>query len=181
MKLEWVDQTIPNPHGPAVPISTSITGAETDTLTYLAGIHRRALEIGSAYGYSTIVLALAGDHVTAVDPHAWLPSWEVFDRNLHTYQVRGRVDVWRYGAETALPDMINLGRRYGLVFIDGDHEQAAVHRDVILARQLLLPGGILACHDWDEDTCPGVRAALEPLLGQPDSLVDTLAIYRGLA
>ena len=46
---------------------------------------------------------------------------------------------------------------------------------------LLRLGGVLACHDYDEDTCPGVRLALDDMLGPPHELVDTLAIYRGLA
>jgi len=42
--------------------------------------------------------------------------------------------------------------------------------------KLLREGGTLACHDYDEDTCPGVRQALD-LWKTPPKVVDTLAIY----
>lgn len=44
------------------------------------------------------------------------------------------------------------------VFIDGDHEAAAVARDLEAWARCLVPGGLLAGHDYNY---PGVRAALE--------------------
>jgi len=80
-----------------------------------------------------------------------------------------------------LPTLVDRGALFDLIFIDGDHAEAAVEHDVTWAVKLLAPGGVLACHDWDEDTCPGVRAALERVLGVPSELTDTLAVYEGLA
>jgi hypothetical protein len=55
---------------------------------------------------------------------------------------------------------------------------------VTWARKLLRPGGVLACHDLDEGTCPGVRAAINRIFGDPQSgdaprpLVDTLFVHQ---
>lgn len=177
MKLDW--RPVAPGDGPKV--STSLTDAEANMLRLLAA-GADVLEVGSAYGFSAIVMALAGAQVVAVDPHAWLNSHGTMTANIDAYQVRDNVDIRRGPSQTVLSALTAEGRMFDLIWIDGDHAQAAVERDVTLALPLLRPGsGVLACHDWDEDTCPGVRAALETKLGEPDELVDTLAIYRGLA
>ena len=168
MKLEW--RGVAPGDGPA--ISTSLTLAETDELRRLAK-DADVLEIGSAYGYSAIAMALAGGRVIAVDPHQWLDSWATMLANVEAYGVADRVTVWRMSSQTA---MSTLGTVFDLVWIDGDHEAAAVAHDVEWARKLLRPSGTLAVHDYGEATCPGVRQALDGWK-VPPRLVDTLAIY----
>jgi len=160
-------------------ISTSLTGDEAQALARLAP-GRDVLEVGSAFGFSACVMALAGAaHVTAVDPHAWLASYQAMNANLGRAGVADVVTVIRGHSPGALD---GLGP-FGLAFIDGDHDAASVTADVEAARKLLVPGGILACHDLGEDCCcPGVRQALEALFpGGPSEQVDTLAIYREVA
>lgn len=177
MLLPWRPVSIDG--GPE--ILTSVTEAETAVLRELAADAGEALEVGSAYGYSAIVMAKAGANVTAVDPHAGelAGSLPQMTGNLAAYGVADRVNVIVAPSQQALPTL-EFGI-FGLVFIDGDHREETVVHDVTWARKLLRPGGVLLCHDWDEGTCPGVRAALERLLGPPPELVDTLAIYEGLA
>jgi len=161
-------------------ILTSITEAETARLAELAAAAGEALEVGSAYGYSAVVMAKAGARVTAVDPHAGeLPgSLGVLMGNLQAYQVND-ITV-RVGRSQDILPTCPLAW-YGLVFIDGDHTEATVAHDVEWAIKLLRPGGVLCCHDYEEGTCPGVRAALDRLLGPPPELIDTLAVYKELA
>jgi predicted O-methyltransferase YrrM len=162
-------------------ILTSITLDETAVLAELAADAGNALDVGSAYGYSAVVLALAGAEVTTVDPHAGENpgTYQVLAGNLAAYGVADRVNVVVATSQQALPNL--EAATFGLVFVDGGHDEATVEHDVGWARKLLRPGGILAAHDWDEATCPGVRAALERVLGPPPRLVDTLAVYEGLA
>ena len=175
MHLPWHDA----PAGMASPlISTSITAAETNRLAELAR-DADVLEIGSAYGYSACVMALAGArHVTAVDPHSWLNSHEAMLSNLDACGVADLVTIVRDASPAALA---GLGP-FGLVFIDGDHGAEAVAADVAAARAALDEGGVLAVHDYLETCCcPGVRQALDILFpAGPDEHVDTLAIYREL-
>lgn len=178
MKLEWRPIALTD-HGP--PISTSLTEPETKKLRWLAA-GAYVLEIGSAYGYSAVAMALSDAHVTAVDPHAWLQSKETMETNLKAYEVEDKVTIIQSPSYVYLPSLLGSGTTFDLIWIDGDHEQAAVEQDVAMSLPLLRPGsGVLACHDWDELTCPGVRPGLEAKVGPPHELVDTLAIYRGLA
>lgn len=178
MQLVWQDRTL-TPDGP--PINTSITPAETAELQRLAK-GKRCLEVGAAYGYSAVTMALGGARwVTSVDPHQWLPSYQPFLANVAAYGVGDHIDAVVLSSFEVMPDLTAQGHTFDLVFVDGDHAEATVAHDAEWGRKLLAPGGVLACHDWDEVTCPGVRAALERLLGPPHRLVDTLAIYEGLA
>lgn len=176
MQLTWRD-VAPGP-GPA--ISTSLTAAETAELQRLAK-GKVVLEIGSAYGYSTVALALVASHVTAVDPHTGHGSYGQMMANLGVYGVAERVMPKVSRSQDVLPDLHSQGRRYDLVWIDGDHTAEGVEHDVTWAVKLLKPGGVIACHDYDEVTCPGVRTALDKLFGGPGDLTDTLAVYKGLA
>ncbi len=176
MHLPWRDMPVGDD---GLTVSTSLTEGETEELARLAA-GRDVLEIGSAYGYSAVTMALAGAvHVTAVDPHAWLGSHDAMLANLDKAGVADRVTMVRAASPGALD---GLGP-FGLVFIDGDHGAAAVMADVEAARKLLAPGGVLACHDLGEDCCcPGVRQALTALFpAGPDEIAGTLAIYRRLA
>jgi predicted O-methyltransferase YrrM len=177
MHLPWRGVT---PAVGAQLISTSLTVNEAAALADLA-TGRDVLEIGSAFGFSACVMALAGaKHVTAVDPHGWLNSYDAMVSNLDTAGVTDQVTVVRGQSPDVLAE---LGGPFGLVFIDGDHAAEAVTADVEAARKVLASGGVLACHDLGEDCCcPGVRAALEALFpAGPSELVDTLAIYREVA
>lgn len=173
VKLEWRD--VAPGDGPA--ISTSLTLAETDELRRLAA-DADVLEIGSAYGYSTVVLGLVARSVVAVDPHRALNSFGALLENLAAYGVTSRtvVEIKRGDSSAIMPQLLGEGRRFDLVWIDGDHEAATVAQDVRNALLLLRPGGTLVVHDYDEDTCPGVREALDAWK-VPPRLVDTLAIY----
>jgi len=176
MLLPWRPVSIDG--GPE--ILTSVTEAETAVLRELATGAGEALEVGSAYGYSAVVMAKAGAHVTAVDPHAGELSGSlgIMQGNLQAYQAN--TVMLRIGRSQEILPTCPLGW-FGLMFIDGDHTEATVVHDVGWARKLLRKDGVLACHDFDEGTCPGVRAALERLLGPPPELTDTLAVYRELA
>src|SRR5581483_5767799 len=157
-------------------IGTSLTDAEAAKLRELT-TGKRVLEIGSAYGFSAVTMALTAEHVTAVDPHCNLLP-EVFpnqDRgphagrdslaemqaNLKAYGVEDRVTIVQARSEDVLPWLREDEARFGLIFIDGDHSEAAVLHDARNALFLLEADGVLACHDYGEDSCPGVQAALD--------------------
>lgn len=171
MKLVW--RPIAPGDGPA--IDTSLTPAETDELRRLAK-DSDVLEIGSAYGFSAVAMALAGGRVEAIDPHAWLGSFDAMVANLAAYRVSDQVRIYRSDSWTVLPELGSEGRQFDLVWVDGDHEAHTVAHDVGWARKLLRPTGTLACHDYGEATCPGVQQALDAWK-PPPRLVDTLALY----
>ena len=171
MRLPW--REVAPGAGPT--ISTSLTEQETDELRRLAA-GCDVLEIGSAYGYSATAMALAGGRIVAVDPHEQLASYETMQANLGFYNVADRVDIRRGDSRAILPVLHDQGMAFDVIWIDGDHAAEMVTHDVEWARKLLRPTGTLACHDYDEDTCPGVRIALDAWK-VPPRLVDTLAVY----
>ena len=171
--LEW--RLVAPGDGPE--ISTSLTPAETDELRRLAK-GADVLEVGSAYGYSTVVLGLVARSMVAVDPHRELNSFGVLLENLAAYGVTTRcvVEMRRDDSRSVLPALAGEGRSFDLVWIDGDHQAHVVAQDVANALRLLKPTGTLAVHDYDEATCPGVREALDAWK-VPPRLVDTMAVY----
>lgn len=173
MRLFWRDMQVGD--GPF--INTSLTERETAELQRLAK-DAEVLEVGTAYGYSTVALALVAKRVTAVDPHLTHGSLGDVHENVRAYGVSDRVAVIQSYSQHALPALFYEGRRFDLVWIDGDHTAEGVEHDVTWAMKLLKPGGVIACHDYDEVTCPGVRMALDKLFGGPGKLTDTLAVYQ---
>lgn len=176
MHLDWYDRV---PPGGDRAISTSLTDDEARQLAKYA-MGKKVLEIGSAYGFSTVTMALAGaTHVTAVDPHSWCqpPTLPVIEENVRPYgdHVRLIVDTFFNACETLKDE------RFDFIFIDGDHSYDTVKFDFIHAGHLLKPEGTLACHDYGECCCPGVPQALDELRPDgPNVLTDTLAVYSWL-
>lgn len=179
MMLPWVDVTVLG-----VPIRSSVTPREIGRLQELAR-GQQVLEVGSAFGFSAIGMALAGaEHVLAVDPHNLIPrSLEEMLHNIQGTGVGQKVTVAVGSSQHLLPALDAAGARFGLIFIDGDHAYGAVRRDLELAAPLLAPGGTLACHDYGEDTCRDVARALDDWvdvqgLDAPEDIVDTLWTMR---
>lgn len=145
-----------------------------DSPTFPRPDGRPVLEIGSAYGYSTILMAQVAESVVAVDPHEGYGSLEgSYERmcaNLRAYGVEDKVTIIRAPSWT-----LTDSEEFDLVFVDGDHRRISVIDDILIADDVLDGGGEIVFHDYGEDTCPGVREALdEEFPDGPDELVDTL-------
>jgi predicted O-methyltransferase YrrM len=162
---------MPN-YGPL--IETSLTEREACELQLLA-LGKRVLEIGAAFGYSATLMAGVAQRVESVDPHFIHNSADAMVRNLRQYGVRDRVVQHVGYSKDVLPKL--PAWRFDLVFVDGDHTAAGIGYDLAEAQRLAVPGGVLAFHDWGEDSCPDVRPTLEAWR-LPDYVVDTLAIYH---
>jgi len=158
-------------------IPTSLTSGETAKLRELAK-DALVLEIGSAYGHSAINMAQAGaELVVAIDPHMGEnpDSLERMVVNVAVHGLQDHITIWCATSQSALP-LLESGM-FDLVFVDGDHSEHAVAIDIREAWRLLKPGGTLAAHDYGEDSCPDVAAALNAWR-QPDEITDTLWIAR---
>lgn len=179
--LPWYDGTLVQGR-PGVP--TAMTAGETAALRDLAA-GRTVLEVGSAFGWSAIAMALGGAaRVVTVDVHEPGDSNEERGTlapllaNLAGFGVRDKVTAVIGRSPEALAD---LGT-FGLAFIDADHCRESVLADVKAARDHLEPGGILACHDYGNDSTPGVADALDELFPDgPSRLVNSLWILEGAA
>lgn len=56
-------------------------------------------------------------------------------------------------------------RELNLVFVDGDHGYEPVKQDIQAWEPLIVPGGILCGHDYGNPVVPGVKQAVDELLG----------------
>ena len=195
----------PKPEG----ISSAVTLPELELLQTYAAKAGRVLEIGTHFGFSCIGMALAGAHVTSVDPHYEGPAdapdtWEPFLANLRRHHISyGYVTEKREGIFNAIgadarhgdvlavrtvienPGLPFCGKpQFGLVFIDGDHVWPCPWRDTEIALAHLIEPGYIAYHDvtprWS-----GVWRATQELeasgRGRKLKQVGTLAVYQNNA
>ena len=139
-------------------IPSAITGEEAARLASLAS-GGDVLELGAWYGFSTVVLAQAARKVTSVDWHqgdgsltamgrADGDTWAQYQSNLARYGVAARVDARRGRFEVVLPALKAQGALFDGVFLDAQHDAAAVQADLDLVLPLIRPGGWVAFHDY---------------------------------
>lgn len=149
------------------------------------------LEVGAFKGRSTICLAREARTVDVIDTFDGRatpqpgPTLREFRENTDRRRGRAFVGVHRGSSAEVLPTLAAAGSSYDLVFIDGDHDEAAVRADVDAVLPLLRPGGLLALHDYGNKDDPGVKAAVDSLLldgrGELLSQIDSMAVIRPAA
>jgi SAM-dependent methyltransferase len=189
VRLLWRDVAIP---GHRRPISTSLTADETRALVALED-GKLAFDIGSAYGFAAIVMAQVAEHVITVDVHRdYAPhSLDILRRNIAEHDVYEKVSIVVADAQNVGWALHEAEAGFGLVFIDGNHDESQVRRDIVLARALVgaEPGigteprmhTAIAVHDYGEDTCPEVAPTVETMAEvyqRRGRLVDTLYIWE---
>jgi predicted O-methyltransferase YrrM len=151
---------------------------------------KNVLEVGSYCGRSTVCLAQTALTVCSVDPYdgratpSERDTYAEFQANLKRYGLETKVTAIR----GTFQDQEQLGKRFHLAFIDGDHGFEAVHSDAAIATRLLLPGGLLAFHDYrlfigehDGRWDGGVTEAVNDLLRNGAELLErhgTIAVIR---
>ena len=182
MRCDWIDHYI----GEEGPISSSLTTVEISLLVQLA-TGKEVLEIGTAYGFATARMAAKAYSVTTIDPHAGygsLPaSLPEAQRLLRNLGLTGKVTLIIGLSQEVLPRLCGQGMGFDLVFVDGDHRLQTVREDLYYGWLLTRSGGVLAVHDYNEDTCPDVAVAVEWFKAKyvsllHSSLVDTLWLVK---
>lgn len=175
MLLTWMDRS-PSLTVAGPLIATSLPEREAAALREMA-TGKRVLEIGAAFGFSTCVMGLVARGVVSVDPHDVLDSLPTLKRNLLAYGIEERVTIvpgLSHEVCGSLPDAW-----FDLAFVDADHSETACRQDIEACLRLVKAGGQLAFHDWQEDTCPEVTAALKAFFPDgPNELIDTLFIVN---
>jgi predicted O-methyltransferase YrrM len=123
---------------------------------------KKTLEIGFAYGFSTLYFlgALANDesaHHTAVDPFE-LSVWKGI--GLEKVKEAGMTERFTWIDESSFSSFARLnaqGERFDFIYIDGDHKFDSIMMDIYGSDRLLGENGLLAIDDlW----MPSTRAAI---------------------
>jgi len=143
---------------PAIP--SAITDEEARMLADLSR-GKVVLEMGAWFGFSTVVIASVAERVISVDWHqgdndaGHMDTWDLWNANLARYGVGERVTAVRERFEDALPRLEADGVLVDGCFLDAQHDEEAVERDVGLALPLLRPGGWLGFHDYGRCAATG--------------------------
>ncbi len=141
---------------------------------------KRVLEIGTYCGLGTVCMARTAEHVTTVDyfdgrgtPKP-LDTRPIFDAAIVRHGVADKVCAIHPDAQIPLP-------AYDLAFIDGSHEYVDVKADVEKCRAVLVDGGLMAFHDYNESAHPGVTRAVDELIedgGELLEITNNLAVVK---
>jgi len=147
-----------------------------------ARTHNLIVEFGSLHGRSTRAMADNNDGIIwAVDPWAGVYYEEdgekvpistfimpYFIQNLKDHIDIGHViPIRKFSYQFSLPHEVDM------VFIDGDHRYETVLKDIRKAYELLESGGLICGHDYGHPSWPGVKQAVDELLG-PVVVEDTI-------
>lgn len=140
------------------------------------GLEGDILEIGSAWGRSTVLFGYASNkNIWSIDPHtggrAYIErgeaqdSFETFKANLARNGLDGRVKILKCTTDEViekklLPDSL----RFAMVFIDGLHTARGVEVDFELAFERLVQGGIMVFDDYFEDSIPDYTKMIDELV-----------------
>lgn len=162
------------------------------SLAAMVPADRAIVEIGSFRGKSTAFLAdgarQCGSHVWAVDP--WdLPGnpygkhgfsapevRESFEAQLRACRLWSRVTPVRAFSTDAAAGW--AGPEIGLLYIDGDHTEAAVRADVAAWSPHLAADHVLVFDDLDTKRNPGVRVVVDELAAR--YTVEKVAVRYGV-
>jgi predicted O-methyltransferase YrrM len=172
-----------------VPIVHDVTGGLLEVLAAATGA-RRAVEVGTAIGVSTLHLARGGAHVTTfeVDPERQAAARDYLTRDGRIDQVDLRLQDAAEGLAELEPGSFDLG------FIDGPKAGYATHLDQVLT--LLRPGGTLLVdnvlmggsaatgeptNEWSAEHVRTIRAFNEDLKQRDDVRVTFLPVGDGVA
>jgi predicted O-methyltransferase YrrM len=120
---------------------------------YDAAAGRTVVEMGTAGGRATVCLAQAASRVVTVDVQDQSAAAEWARR----FAVADRIE-FRQGD---VAERLGGSERFGLAFVDTEHDAASVRRDLELALRVLEPGGLVAVHDYPDPGWPAVRAVVD--------------------
>jgi predicted O-methyltransferase YrrM len=124
---------------------------------------RQTLEIGFAYGVSTLFIAEAlrqngnGQHI-AIDPNEHARFDGLGLRHLDEAGLRDRVTFFEEPAELCLPRLVQEGLQLDLALNDSGHLFDHVILESVFLARLLRVGGVLV---FDDPLLPGVRRACD--------------------
>ena len=143
------------------------------------------LEIGSAWGRSTVVMARAAvpdRGLLSIDPHtggvAFIrggksqSSYEAFCQNLEAAGVRTKVDVLRHTTREAIArELVSPDRLFSYVFVDGLHTAEGVRTDWELFWPRLSKEAVVVFHDYFQPTVADYGEEIDRLVASTPDLV----------
>ena len=153
--------------------SGAIDGFER-TLRRLPSPPRRILEIGSWEGRSAcwFLDAFPEAHLTCVDTFEGSPEHVAAGLDIGATKDRFLRNTARFGDRVTLLEGTSSEVLFGLtpgsfdcIYVDASHTEDDTLTDLILAFNLLAPGGALLVDDYEQAAFPGVKRAVDKFAG----------------
>lgn len=105
---------------------------------------KRCLEVGSLFGTATEAIAEYAEQVVCADIEFRPPFREKFRRD----ELLGKkLTLLEGDSRETLPKL--APRQFDLIYLDGDHRYPVVESDMIQAKRLIRPGGIVCGDDLE--------------------------------
>lgn len=102
-----------------------------------------ALEVGAAWGFSTLAILEAGaSSLVSVDPNILIEAGKEVEAN-------GYKDKWTWDCTRSENHWNENSQTYDLIYIDGSHLYKDVKNDLYEAWPRVNAGGLLLADDWD--------------------------------
>ena len=133
--------------------------SDAEHLLALADGRLAVAELGTGTAWTTIALALADPRrrVVSYDPEAH-PQRERY-LALIDAGTRGRIELHQGPGQDARPDPGSVD----FLFVDCAHDRVSTADSFRAWEPAIVPGGVVAFHDYDHPEFPGVRDAVEEL------------------
>jgi predicted O-methyltransferase YrrM len=120
---------------------------------------RATLEVGMGWGLSTLhllegLLRAGGPHQPHIvmDPfqHSMLHGGAL--RTIREAGAANLIEFHEVPSEIHMPKLVEQGRKFDFIFIDGDHRFDGAFVDLVFAHKLLTPGGVVVMDDTEYDS-----------------------------
>lgn len=155
-------------------IPTALSAREDAALRKYAA-HRKVVEAGALLGHSTIQLAGTADQVISIDRHTGYDHWRndtfrQFRRNLEVAGVSNRV-IPVIGDASLLAD---YSADFAFIDLCGTYQTT-------LAAIMAADAPVVAVHDYERQSCPGVAQAVEASGLEVIERIDSLIVLKRVA
>ena len=150
---------------------------------------RTVLEIGTGRGYSTTCIQHAMKsytkvNITSLDIDTIVkprlhPCGNVISVEKILKKTIGNLKEITFIAQKShkiLPGMIEDGKTFDFIFIDGSHKKDYVLFDIEYSLQLISPKGVIVFHDYEYEETPGVTDAINEKISDIESKFNTIKL-----
>lgn len=96
-------------------------------------------------------------------------------------RIDGRVEILKGVSWRLLPELVEEGKTFDLIYLDGNHLAWAVYLDLCFCISLLEPGGLIVIDDYWRDTQHGhscVKQAVDDIFRTFRDYLSVVAVYR---
>jgi predicted O-methyltransferase YrrM len=149
MAMEWEQMMVEFERMSEFDQLRAVTREQMQWLTEVAAKvpSKEALDLGFGCGFSAIAMIRGGCKVTSINNESATVPRRVEAEKRYERLCSQPPTIIDTPTDSALPALRDQGRKFGLIFVDAGHRVDDVFVDVHYAKDLCLPGGILALDD----------------------------------